>query len=324
MERLPPNLHRKLRQYRFAYWSLATAETISLGAILLAFLEPPALLLAIPWLGWKLWRSPTDRHIAARLESAHPQLHEKLVSVIELARHADGSPDLRHQAFAEIDRAVAEIEVGPLLSLRPVGLFMLVALILNAAVGVHRQREKQTMVGAPYRARPPEPPVSRPEVRSPKLTAAEIAEALHAQPDAVLTKLPAYARTLDAAARHAAATGADADALRAQAAETFAEFARVARDIPELAALAAAATAVANELAATGRALATQTPAEFTTTTTTARPPPVLVETSLPGLPTGPEWQPPKPPAAVVTDRVPTQYQTAVRGYFEKLAAAAD
>ena len=126
MEHLPPHLRRKLRDYRFAYWCLAIAETICLGAGLIAFLEPAALLLAVLWLGWKLWRSPTDRLIAAKLESQHPDLREKLVSVVELTRHADGSPDLRHQAFADIDNLVGEVEIAPLLSLRTIAAFMAV------------------------------------------------------------------------------------------------------------------------------------------------------------------------------------------------------
>ncbi len=325
MEQLPPHLRRKLRQYRFAYWSLATAETICLGAILLAFLEPPALLLAILWLGWKLLRSPTDRAIAARIEEQHPELREQLVSVVELSRHADGSPDLRHEAFAEVDRAVADVEIGPLLSLRPVALLMILAVISNAAVGVQRQKEL-AHVGAPFRARPDQPASteSRPEGRSQKLTLAELADALRAQPDSVLAKLPAYARSLDAAVRQAAATGAEAEALRAQAAETLAEFARLAREIPELAALAAAASVLADELAATGRALVTQAPAGFTNTTTTARTPPVMIELALPGMVTGPVWQPPAVAVSFSAERVPTQYQAAVRGYFEKLAADSD
>ncbi len=321
MERLPPNLRRKFRQYRFAYWSLATAETICLGACLVAFLEPPALLLAISWLGWKLWRSPTDVAIAAQLERSRPELHEKLVSVVELARHADGSSGLRHHAFAEIDQAVAAVEVGPLHSLRPVALFMIVAVVINVAVGVQRQREPRATLGAPFRAPPPELPESRPAGRSHKITLAELTEALRDQPDSVLAKLPPYARSLEQAARQAAATGGDAEALRGQAAETLAEFARLAREIPELATLAAAATALANELATTGRAIATQAPAEFTNTTATARMPPPIVETSLPVATDGPVWQAVRPPAATASDRVPTQYQPAVRGYFETLAA---
>jgi hypothetical protein len=213
-----------------------------------------------------------------------------------------------------------------------VALLMILAVISNAAVGVQRQKAP-VHVGAPFRARP-EPPAStesRPQGRSHKLTLAELADALRAQPDSVLAKLPAYARSLDAAVGQAEATGAEADALRAQAdalraqaAETLAEFARLAREIPELTALAAAASALAKELAATGRALVTQAPAELTNTATTARPPPLLVELALPGIVTGPVWQPPAAAVSVSGERVPTQYQAAVRGYFEKLAAGSD
>ncbi|MCX7916354.1 MAG: hypothetical protein N3A53_08660, partial [Verrucomicrobiae bacterium] len=127
MDTLPPNLRAKIRQYRFAYRSLALAETLCLAAVLLGLFNPTAAWMALGWLGWRWMRRPSDREIAARLESTRPELREQLVSVVELCRQADGSPELRQQAFAEIDQKVTGIEVGPLLSLRPLVGFIALA-----------------------------------------------------------------------------------------------------------------------------------------------------------------------------------------------------
>lgn len=257
MENLPSNLRAKIRQYRFGYRCLAFAETICVAAVLVGLFNPAAAWLAVGWLGWRLLRHPSTRDIAAQLERTRPDLREQLVSVVELCRQADGSPQLRQQAFAEIDRHVAGIEVGPLLSLRPLMTLIVIAVVVNLAVGVQRQRVLRQTQLAPPALEPAtsviEPPTGTSADRP---TARDLPAFLHAVrqlPPELQRQLPAHVRSLDAIEQAAtrAAAGEDVSFHRAQIAEMLAEFARVAREIPGLAELADTANVLARDFART-------------------------------------------------------------------------
>src|SRR5580765_4551465 len=114
---LPPTLSRKLRSFRFAYWSIAIAETICLGASLITLINPAWLPLALLWLGWKVFQRPTNRAIAAAVEARHPDLKEKVVAAVELAESADppsvrGSSEMMQQLLEEVDRRIASVDIA--------------------------------------------------------------------------------------------------------------------------------------------------------------------------------------------------------------------
>lgn len=263
MKQLPPNLGAKVRQYRFGYGCVAVAETLCLAAALLGLFHPQAAWLALGWLGWRWWRRPTAREIARRLETARPSLREQLVSVVELSEHADGSAQLRQRAFAEIDRQVAGIEVSRLVSLRPFVGMVAAAVIVNVAVGVHRQRVVREARRAAVVAERPAAPVGHETPRLPvreKMDVSGLADAVRRLPEDVRRQLPAHVRSLDAAeaAARRAAAGEDVAFHRAQAAELLSEFARLASEVPVVAALAEQAAALAREFADSAEATAAE------------------------------------------------------------------
>src|ERR1039457_6833100 len=99
MLELLPNLQRKLREYRFAWWCIAITETACFGALLIAVLNPNTAPLAMLWLGWRFFTRPTNRALAARLARQHPAIGETITAAITFADSPDpapvqGSPEL--------------------------------------------------------------------------------------------------------------------------------------------------------------------------------------------------------------------------------------
>lgn len=330
---LPPVLDRKLRGHRFAWWSCALAETVCLGALLVAILNPLAVLLAPLWLLWKLARYPDNRAVAAAIEARHRHLQDNLSAAVELAESADppsvkGSPELLQLLYADVDRQIAAIDFTRLVSLKLVTALVITCIIVNATLAnKRRQYAPQHPAPAAVKPVPPAPPQPMTLLARLKSLAATLARS----PDQTLRSLPPRARSLDPAVNaaeraQAAADPGDAQALSQTAAETLSEFARLAAAVPELAALAREAADLAQQFANLSLPATTLTatgvsprPDITATGTGEARTPLGTLPAVAPG---GPPWT----VAATKLDNVdssrsPPQYEPQIRVYLERLAS---
>jgi hypothetical protein len=269
--KLPPTLQRKLRGYHVAYWCVAAAESICIGALLTALLNPNAAILALGWLAVRYARQPSNRQVADIAAARHPQLAEQLRAAVELAESTDppavkGSPELLRRLFEETDRKARPVDFSRLLSLKPVALLMALAVIVNLALAQERQKHRRALLehepGAqlsPVATSEPEPEPEPAAARADRLQRLkQLASDLDSAPDAALRRLPPRARSLDStvaeaeAAEQARSVGdlQAASKLDGATADGLSEFARLARDVPELAQFGEQADALAGEYAA--------------------------------------------------------------------------
>ena len=343
---LPPILRRKLRHYRLVYGSIALAETTGLAALLLALAGPRGAPAALLWLAVRLWHWPTNRHIAAAIQRAHPPFQERFTAAIELAGSTDpvalqGSPALVGQLLMEVDRDAASVKVARLFSLTPLIVVLLAAVIAHLAVPGPREPPGSTnLIARSTPILPSKPPVENPPERSAAELRAQLERlvaALKALPDEQLQALPAHARSLDPAvqaarrAEHAGAAGdtAEAQALEESLADTLSEFARLARPTPQLADLATAADDLAREFAAASSRWARLAPRpteaastnrSVTTATAAAN---AGMSAALPAAPGGEPWRVPVATAEAETLAPFTPpYDRQIERYFEQVAKA--
>jgi hypothetical protein len=324
----PAGLDKKFRAYRFAYWSVAVAETICLAALLLALWTPAALFLVAGWLAWKCYRRPSLRTVAGLVEARYPELGETLTAAVELVISPDtsavkGSPELIRQLLSQADRLAAPLDFSRLVPLRTVAVLIAVTVVVNLSLSHQREQARRRISGATTST------AAAPEDLMARLQ--KMAGQLRELPPGVLRALPSHVRSLDEAvnmAGRANLTGnaGDIRALREAVAELLAEFARLAGDIPDLAELSRQADVLAKEFATSVETLRVR--GEGMSPVTTVEVTGWGGEKATPRgtlpvrAPEGPAWSVPGLRSGVDAGwrNYPSEYEQAIWSYFERIA----